>query len=245
MTLLIAPLFTAGIALGGIQNAYAGSSSSGEFKELWSATNCDQGAFQATIDFINANLTNCNNISQSLCTISTTNDGARTWLDENGDDQRQQSESTFGCVLLPNEGCSPGFWKNDASKRGQATWDATNFDPDDKWLVILSAELDPITIRVKDGPGKPTETSDPTLLQMLNARGGGVNALAREAVAALLNESHGDIDYPLNEGEIIALVNAALPDDGDSDVEDARATLFAHNHLGEEDIPICPLPVPK
>ena len=149
--------------------------------------------------------------------------------------------STQSFAQPGEEGCSSGFWKNDASKRGEATWDDTNFDPDDKWLVILSAELDPITIRVKDGPGKPTETSDPTLLQMLNARGGGVNALAREAVAALLNESNPEIDYPLNEGEIIDLVNDALPDDGDSDVEEARAALFEFNHFGET--VICPLTV--
>jgi hypothetical protein len=235
MALLIAPLFTAGIAVGGIQNAYAGAA---EFKELWGATNCDQGAFQGTIEFINANLTNCNSIVQNLCTISVPGDGARTWLDENGDDQRQQSESTFGCVLLPKEGCSPGHWKNDADKRDEVDWDDTGFDPTDEWDSIF----EPITIRVKDGPGKPTLEGDPTLQQVLNAKGGKINALAREAVAALLNEGHGDIDYPLDQGAIIALVNAALPDDGDSDVEDARATLFAHNHLGEDTL--CPLPVP-
>jgi len=96
MALLIAPLFTAGIAVGGIQNANAGGA---EFKELWSATGCDQGAFQATIDFINT-LTNCTTIVQSLCTISVANDGAKTWLDVNGDDARQPLELTFGCVLL-------------------------------------------------------------------------------------------------------------------------------------------------
>jgi len=97
MALLIAPLFTAGIAVGGIQNAYAGFPP--EFKEIWSATGCDQGAFQATKEWMDTNLTNCNTMTQSLCTISAPNDGARTWLDLNNDDVRQQNEVIFGCVL--------------------------------------------------------------------------------------------------------------------------------------------------
>ena len=132
-----------------------------------------------------------------------------------------------------DEGCSPGHWKNDASKRGEADWSATAFDPDsDDWDDFFEA----VTLRVKSGT-----PSDPTLEEALNAKGGKINALAREAVAALLNESHPEIDYPLTQAEIIALVNAALPDDGDSDVEDVRAQLFALNHNGET--VICPLPV--
>ena len=133
------------------------------------------------------------------------------------------------------EGCSSGHWKNDADKRGEVDWDDTAFLPGDLW----STTFDPITIRVKDGPGKPTMESDPTLQQALNARGGGINALAREAVAALLNESHGNIDYPLNQGEIIALVNAAIAGDA-ALIESTRATLFELNHHGET--VICPLP---
>jgi len=135
-----------------------------------------------------------------------------------------------------DEGCSSGHWKNDADKRNEVDFDNTAFEPTDDFDATFSA----ISIRVKDGPGKPTIEADPTLQQALNARGGGINALAREAVAALLNESHADIHYPMSQGDIITLVNTAIAGD-DAAKEAARATLFALNHNGDDDI--CPLPV--
>ena len=133
------------------------------------------------------------------------------------------------------EGCSPGFWKTDASKRSQVTWDATDtpLQPGDDWDTFF----DDVTLRVK-GVG-PTNIVD--LEDALNAKGGKINALAREAVAALLNEDHGDIDYPMNQVEIINLVNNAIAGDNEA-IENARAILYAFNHNGESTI--CPLPVP-
>jgi len=130
------------------------------------------------------------------------------------------------------EGCSPGHWKNDASKRGEADWDDTVFDPDQEWDAFFTA----VELRVKSGT-----PSDPTLEEALNAKGGKINALAREAVAALLNASHPDIDYEKNMGEIIALVNAAISDGSNIAIENARAELRPLNHLGEETL--CPLTV--
>jgi len=132
-----------------------------------------------------------------------------------------------------DEGCSPGHWKNDASKRGEADWSATAFDPDDDdWDDFFTA----VTLRVKSG-----NADSPTLEEALNAKGGKINALAREAVAALLNESHPNIDYPLDQTDIIDLVNAAIADGSNIAIENARATLFPLNHNGET--VICPLPV--
>jgi len=130
------------------------------------------------------------------------------------------------------EGCSPGHWKNDASKRGEADWSATALDPSDDWDTFFTD----VTLRVK-GVG-PTNIVD--LEDALNAKGGKINALAREAVAALLNESHPTIDYPMDQAAIIALVNAAIAGDN-TDIENARAELRALNHNGDYDI--CPLPV--
>jgi len=112
---------------------------------------------------------------------------------------------------LDGEGCSPGFWKTDASKRSQVTWDATDtpIQPGQLWEDYFN----PVELRVKSG-----NADSPTLEEALNAKGGKINALAREAVAALLNADHGDIDYPMNQAEIIILVNAAIAGD-DTDIE--------------------------
>jgi hypothetical protein len=45
---------------------------------------------------------------------------------------------------------------------------------------------------------------EPTLLQALELKGGGLNALMRQAVAALLNYAHPDIEYEFSqEDEVI------------------------------------------
>ena len=49
-----------------------------------------------------------------------------------------------------------------------------------------------------------------TLEQALGQNGGGINALLRHAVAAVLNALHPGVDYPLTVSEIITLVNAAI-----------------------------------
>ena len=48
-----------------------------------------------------------------------------------------------------------------------------------------------------------------TLLDALNAGGGGVNALGRHAVAALLSSASG-IDYGLTPAQVIAKTQAAI-----------------------------------
>lgn len=63
---------------------------------------------------------------------------------------------------------------------------------------------------------------------MLTSRTG-VRALAREAVAALLNAASSAIDYPLTVDEVIDLVQAALAPGGD--IEAARAYLVELNDL--------------
>ena len=131
-----------------------------------------------------------------------------------------------------DEGCSPGHWKNDASKRGEADWTPTGLDPDDdKWDDFFTA----VTLRTKGG-----DPADATLEEALNAKGGKINALAREAVAALLNTNHPEIDYPMTQGNIITLVDSAIAS-GDAAIETARADLRDLNHKGDYDI--CPLAV--
>jgi hypothetical protein len=49
------------------------------------------------------------------------------------------------------------------------------------------------------GVNLPPAYDSMTLLGALNAGGGGLNALLRHGVAALLNSAHPDIDYDLNQ----------------------------------------------
>ena len=70
------------------------------------------------------------------------------------------------------------------------------------------------------------------MLQALQAQGGGVNALARHAVAALLNASNPDVASDFTVAQVIALVQAAV---ASGDFETAKNLLAAANEQG------CPL----
>ncbi len=129
------------------------------------------------------------------------------------------------------EGCSPGFWKNDASKRGAVNWSGAN--PGDDFEGIFGA-ID--TLRVKGN----NDGTTPTLEEALNAKGGKINALARELAAALLNIRNGSISYSLTEAALIALF-AGVDQSDEAQIETLRAQLFTENHLGEATL--CPLPV--
>jgi hypothetical protein len=98
------------------------------------------------------------------------------------------------------EGCTPGYWKQ---KHHFDSW--VNFSPDDRFSDVFGPE---ITIRVGK---KKKKVTDPTLLQALKAKGGGINALARHTVAALLNAASPDVSYDLFVDEVIDEFNAVYP----------------------------------
>jgi hypothetical protein len=106
-----------------------------------------------------------------------------------------------------DEGCTPGYWKN-LRKHG------------DEWAAAgISLEAD------FDGTfGVDLFTPDITLGDAVRAKGGGVNALARHATAALLSAAHSGVDYPVSVADVIELVKARDKD-----------TLEGYNELG------CPL----
>lgn len=117
----------------------------------------------------------------------------------------KQTLLKFDIPELPcGEGCTPGYWKNHLD-----AWPATGYSVADDFDSIFGANL---------------FNPDITLLEAVNANGGGANALARHGAAALLSATHPDVDYPLTVAQVIALVQA-----GDKD------TLEAANELG------CPL----
>jgi len=129
------------------------------------------------------------------------------------------------------EGCSSGFWKTDnKTKFGAQQW--VGVTPGEKFEDTF-ADID--DLKVKGGGDK----IDPSMFDALNTRGGGINALAREAVAALINSQGGNgVEYPLTEAEVVTIVDTALNTGAagfDAAVENARALLFDLNHR------VCPL----
>ncbi len=109
------------------------------------------------------------------------------------------------------EGCTPGFWKNNL-----APWGPTGFSPGDSFETIF---------------GRDAFTGDPSLLEVMNLRGGGVNRLSAHAVAALLNASHPDIDYDLTPAEVIADWQAAF-DAGGGAINAQKDIFVGFNELG-------------
>ncbi len=116
-------------------------------------------------------------------------------------------------VSQGDEGCSPGFWKNHF-----AAWAPSGFSPGDDFDTVF---------------GVNAFTPDRTLEQAVNQGGGGVKALGRHAVAALLNAGHGGIDYGMTVAQVRQTVQAALAAGGN--IEAAKNALAALNELG------CPL----
>jgi len=96
-------------------------------------------------------------------------------------------------VCLSGEGCTPGFWKNHLEE-----WQSTTFSPNDDFKQVFGL-IESEVIQIKF---HKEMIDNPTLEQAINALGGGINALARHATAALLNSQSG-INYPLTSEQVI------------------------------------------
>jgi uncharacterized repeat protein (TIGR01451 family) len=131
--------------------------------------------------------------------------------------------ATDSVVINPprgGEGCTPGYWKQE---HHFDSW--VGFLPTASFEDVFDVD---VTLRV----GGQGDVHDPTLLEALNATGAGVNALARHAVAALLNASNPDVSFDYTVAEVIALVQDAVES---GDFETAALLLAAANEQG------CPL----
>jgi hypothetical protein len=111
------------------------------------------------------------------------------------------------------QGCTPGFWKNHPFPDG--------YSPDDLFVDVFG-------VVIADDP-------DLTLGQALNLRGGGENALARQAVAALLNAASDDVDFEFTEAEVIGKVQDAIASGDPEEIEDLKDEFDTENNRG------CPL----
>ncbi len=96
--------------------------------------------------------------------------------------------------------CSPGYWKQ---AQHFDSW--MTYSPTDKFSAVFG---ETITINWSAG-GKPAPVTDPTLLQALQANGGGINQLARATVDALLNASA--LTSGFTPAQVISMFGAAYP----------------------------------
>jgi len=87
------------------------------------------------------------------------------------------------------EGCTPGYWRQD---QHFDSW--TGYDPTDNFETVFGVDA----------------SFDPhTLLDAVWLGGGGENALARHAVAALLNAASSGVDYEYSTAQVIHMVQDA------------------------------------
>jgi hypothetical protein len=121
------------------------------------------------------------------------------------------------------EGCTPGFWR---VPQHFDSW--TGYATNQPFSSVFGRV---ITVRTKGSQSNNTPylATDPTLLEAVWAQGGGINDLARHAVAALLNASSPDVDYMYSVASVIAMFQAAY----DSGNYGPTATMFMmENELG-------------
>jgi hypothetical protein len=109
------------------------------------------------------------------------------------------------------EGCTPGYWKQ---KQHFDSW-TSPYTPDTQFSAVFEDAF----------PGM-------TLLEVLAQGGGGLNALGRHTVAALLNSASGGVDYDMTTTDVINAFNAAFPG---GDYEALKGRLEGFNEQG------CPL----
>jgi hypothetical protein len=135
----------------------------------------------------------------------------------------------------PAQGCTPGYWKAEQhwdSWVGYAPTDALSsvFDVsefENVWVKLDKSDSSDKTPRIKIG--------DANLGQALRFNGSGAAGLLRAAVAAVLNGTHPEVNYPYSAQEVIDLVNSAL-DAGEPDIGDLAGELDDLNNSGS-----CPL----
>jgi hypothetical protein len=128
----------------------------------------------------------------------------------------------FNTEVPGGQGCTPGYWK--VSQH----WDS--------WVGFTTSQTLESVFDVPDGLGY----DNVTLVAALSFQGGpgvsgGAQILLRAGVAALLNASNPNVNYPLTTQQVIDAVNAALASNDRATELTLASSLDADNNLG------CPL----
>jgi len=122
-------------------------------------------------------------------------------------------------ICSSNEGCTPGYWRSHLE-----SWDETGLSPEYKFSEVFGL-LESETITINQHPNRIV---DPTLEEAVNAKGGGLSALVRHSVAALLN-SQSAINYPLTSEQVVLSFYEAY---SSQNYEDTKDTLTELNENG-------------
>jgi len=138
-------------------------------------------------------------------------------------DAQPPTTVTFANKRKLNQGCTPGFWKQDFHL---SFW--VGFLPTDTVGSVFNGAL-------------PSLWGE-TLLDALQGGGGpgllgAETILLRAAVAALLNSTNGNVGYPFAKTPIISAVNAAIAT-GNRDVVLALATILDNANNGSGGCPL-------
>lgn len=112
------------------------------------------------------------------------------------------------------QGCTPGYWKQ---SQHFGSWTAP-YTPSTLFSDVFSNAF----------PGK-------TLLQVLGQGGGGLKALGRHSVAALLNAASANVEYDLSVAQVISAFNSAYASANAGTIEQQKNLLDMLNNQG------CPL----
>jgi SdrD B-like domain len=126
--------------------------------------------------------------------------------------------NTFGelpCEKTGQQGLTPGFWKNNAANWGASAW--SGYSPTQTVASVFGNAFGSL--------------GSLTLQQALGTGGGGLNALLRHSVAAVLNAASPNVDYPLTTSQIISAVQTAAAG-GDAAVEQLKNQLDTYNNYG-------------
>ena len=122
--------------------------------------------------------------------------------------ESETSAEEVALVELAFEGLSPGYWKNHPED-----WDGVTSNTSFEEFFFGSTQPD-LNWKVKmiNGAGKEkfVTQQDITLMQALTLTGGDAAALARQAVAGVLNTRDEDVTYRFTEGQLKEWVSEAL-----------------------------------
>jgi hypothetical protein len=165
--------------------------------------------------------------------VWTKDDQGNVWLDPHDPATSLKGaieDGKVGCLVIfqnskiPDEGgqgCTPGYWKNNWTKKGGTAFGPTGVDGDATTL----GDVGFAGFSVLDGDAT-------SFVDALAAQGGGESAVMRHGAAAYLNASHPDIDYGKSAADVVAAVNAALAA-GDADgIEALKDELDGLNNEG-------------
>lgn len=135
---------------------------------------------------------------------------------------------TYGVTPPPAEGCTPGYWRQ---THHYDSW--TGHEPTDSFEDVFDRDVTLTGRPLGTQGGRPVSLSEPVLGEAVAAIGGGVNAVARHAVAGLLNAASPDVDYRWTEAQVIEVFQQAF--DGVTSFGEALELLVPANEAG------CPL----